>query len=312
MEPRSICLRNMRPSISSQALWLSVLPLAAIALVASLLLAACQEEEEAEEGETTKANVVVSLAIFADFARQVGADRTDVFTLIPAGADPHTYEPGPSRVAKLTNADLVIVNGLGLEAPLEDVIEENTPSSTILIELAEGLPAIADNPHLWLDVQNAIAYVERIRDALVQIDPAGAETYRANADSYLAELRALDEEVAAAIDSIPSDRRKLVTFHDAFPYLAQRYGLEVVGVVVASPGKEPSAKDLADLVEALAAEDVPAVFKEPQLNARILELAADDAGVAVCTLYSGTLDKKVDTYVKLMHFNAKELVRCLA
>jgi zinc/manganese transport system substrate-binding protein/manganese/iron transport system substrate-binding protein len=220
-------------------------------------------------------------------------------------------------VVTLTQADLVIVNGLGLEAALHDVIEENTPSSTPTIELSQGLSVITNdnqsaNPHLWLDVQNAIAYVERIRDALVEIDPAGAEAYRANADSYLAELRTLDQEVATAIDSIPSDRRKLVTFHDAFPYLARRYGLQVVGVVVASPGKEPSAKDVADLVEAIAAENVPAVFKEPQFNARILELAAGDAGVEACTLYSGALDKKVDTYVKLMRFNAKELARCLA
>jgi len=246
----------------------------------------------------------------------VGGDRLDVSTVIPAGADPHTYEPPPGRVARLTEADLVIVNGLGLEAALQDVIEENTPSSTPIIELSQGLSVTNDdqsaNPHLWLDVQNAIAYVERIRDALVEIDPASAESYRANADSYLSELRALDEEVAAAIDSIPSDRRKLVTFHDAFPYLAQRYGLQVVGVVVASPGKEPSAKDVADLVEAIAAEDVPAVFKEPQFNASILELAADDAGVEICTLYSGALDKKVDTYVKLMRFDAKDLARCLA
>jgi zinc/manganese transport system substrate-binding protein/manganese/iron transport system substrate-binding protein len=153
--------------------------------------------------------------------------------------------------------------------------------------------------------------VERIRDALVETDPDGAEAYRSNADTYLAELQTLDQEVAADIDSIPSDRRKLVTFHDAFPYLAQRYGLEVVGVVVASPGKEPSAKDVANLVEAIAAEDVPAVFKEPQFNARILELAADDTGVEVCTLRSAALDKRVDTYVKLMRSNAKELVRCL-
>ena len=279
--------------------------------MASVLLIGCQEEEEAEEGETPKVSVVVSLAIFADFARQVGGDRVDVSTLVPAGADPHTYEPGPSRVAKLTKADLVIVNGLGLEAALEDVVEENTSSSAILVELAEGLPAIDKNPHLWLDVLNAIAYVEHIRDALAEIDPAGADTYRANADGYLAELRTLDEEVAAAIDSIPPERRKLVTFHDAFPYLARRYGLEVVAVVVASPGKEPSAKDVANLVDAIAAEDVPAVFKEPQLNARILELAADDAGVEVCTLHSAALDKKVNTYVKLMRFNAKELARCL-
>ncbi len=301
----------MRPSISSQSLWLFVLPLAATALMASVLLIACQEEEGAEEEETPRVNVVVSLAIFADFARQVGGDRVDVSTLVPAGADPHTYEPGPSRVAKLTKADLVIVNGLGLEAALEDVVEENTSSSAILVELAEGLPVIDKNPHLWLDVLNAIAYVEHIRDALAEIDLAGADTYRANADGYLAELRTLDEGVAAAIDSIPPERRKLVTFHDAFPYLAQRYGLEVVGVVVASPGKEPSAKDVANLVDAIAAEDVPAVFKEPQLNARILELAADDAGVEVCILRSAALDKRVDTYVKLMRSNAKELVRCL-
>lgn len=279
--------------------------------MASVLLIACQEEEEAGEGETPRVNVIVSLAIFADFARQVGGDRVDVSTLVPAGADPHTYEPGPSRVAKLTKADLVIVNGLGLEAALEDVIEENTPSSAILVKLTEGLPVIDKNPHLWLDVQNAIAYVEHIRDALAEIDPVGTDTYRANADGYLAELRALDEEVAAAIDSIPFDRRKLVTFHDAFPYLARRYGLEMVAVVVASPGKEPSAKDVANLVDAIAAEDVPAVFKEPQLNARILELAADDAGVEVCTLHSAALDKKVNTYVKLMRFNARELARCL-
>jgi len=285
-----------------------------MALLASVLLTACQEDE-VKEGETPKVKVAASLAIFADFARQVGGDRVDVSTVIPAGADPHTYEPPPGRVARLTEADLVIVNGLGLEAALQDVIEENTPSSTPIIELSQGLSVTNDdqsaNPHLWLDVQNAIAYVERIRDALVEIDPASADAYRTNADSYLAELRALDAEVAAAIDSIPSDRRKLVTFHDAFPYLAQRYGLEVVGVVVASPGKEPSAKDVADLVEAIAAEDVPAVFKEPQFNASILELAADDAGVEICTLYSGALDKKVDTYVKLMRFDAKELVRCL-
>ena len=289
--------------------------------MAGVLLTACQEEEEAEEnGQPAEVKVVATLDLFADFTRQVGGEKVDVSALIPAGADPHTYEPVPSRVAELTKADLAIMNGLGLEAGLEDVIEENTPSSTPIVELAEGLPMIGNdhdenhhdgNPHLWLDVQNAIAYVEHIHDALVDIDPAGAEAYRANTDSYLAELQALDEEVAASIDSIPSDRRKLVTFHDAFPYLAQRYGLEVVGVVVASPGKEPSAKDVANLVAAITAEDVPAVFEEPQFNARILELAADDAGVEVCTLYSGTLGKKVDTYVKLMRFNAKELVRCL-
>jgi ABC-type Zn uptake system ZnuABC Zn-binding protein ZnuA len=105
--------------------------------------------------------------------------------------------------------------------------------------------------------------------------------------------------------------RKLVTFHDAYPYMARHYGLEVTAVVVPSPGQEPSAKDVEKLVDAIREQDVPAVFKEPQFSARILELAADDAGVEVCTLYSGALDDEVTSYVELMRFNADELVRCL-
>jgi zinc/manganese transport system substrate-binding protein/manganese/iron transport system substrate-binding protein len=117
--------------------------------------------------------------------------------------------------------------------------------------------------------------------------------------------------VEESIASIPPERRKLVTFHDAFPYLAERYGLEVVGVVIRSPGREPSAGEVADLARTISAENVPAVFKEPQFSARVLELAAKDAGVEVCTLYSDAFQGEVDTYVKLMQYNASELVRCL-
>jgi zinc/manganese transport system substrate-binding protein/manganese/iron transport system substrate-binding protein len=180
-----------------------------------------------------------------------------------------------------------------------------------VLELAADLATLEDNPHLWLDVQNGMTYVERIRDALITVDPAGADVYRANADSYLAELRTLDEEVAAAVESIPPERRKLVTFHDAYPYLAQGYGLEIVAAVVESPGQEPSAQDVADLTQAIEDEAVPAVFTEPQFSARILDLAADDASVDVCVLYSDALTDDVASYVDLMRFNARELARCL-
>jgi ABC-type Zn uptake system ZnuABC Zn-binding protein ZnuA len=180
-----------------------------------------------------------------------------------------------------------------------------------VLELAAGLATLEDNPHLWLNVQNGITYVERIRDALITVDPAGADVYRANADAYLAELRTLDQEVATAVESIPPERRKLVTFHDAYPYLAQRYGLQIVGFVVESPGKEPSAQDVANLTQAIEDEGVPAVFTEPQFSARILELAADDAGVQVCSLYSDAFSDDVQSYVDLMRFNAAELTRCL-
>jgi manganese/iron transport system substrate-binding protein len=296
----------MRPSIRP----LVLVTLLAGALAAGALVTACGGGDSAG-GDSGQVKVTATLGLFADLVRQVGGDRVTVSTLIPNDSDPHTYEPPPSQIAKLSQAKLVVMNGLDLEAGLEKVIHENVSSSATVLELAAGLPTLEDNPHLWLDVQNGMTYVGRIRDALVSIDPAGADIYRANADTYLAELRTLDQEMVAAVESIPPDQRKLVTFHDAYPYLAQRYGLQIVGFVVESPGKEPSAKEVADLTQAIEDEGVPAVFTEPQFSARVLELAADDAGVEVCTLYSDAFSDDVQSYVDLMHFNARELARCL-
>lgn len=255
--------------------------------------------------------VVTSTELFADLIRPVAGERAEVVALVPGEADPHTYELNPSQVVDVTEADLVLLNGLGLEETLMDVIENNVRSGVPVIEMSAGLPVVDGNPHFWLNVRYAMHYVEVARDALIDVDPEGEGAYRANTETYLAELDELDREVEEAVASIPAERRKLVTFHDAFPYLAERYGLEVVGVVVRSPGREPSAGEVADLARLIAAEDVPAVFKEPQLGARVLELAAEDAGVEVCTLYSGAFHDEVDSYPKLMRHNAEELVRCL-
>jgi len=261
--------------------------------------------------------VVTSIELFADLIRHVGGDRAQVTALVPAGADPHTYEPVPSKVVDVSKADLVLINGVGLEETLMDVIKNNVRSGVPVIEMSAGLPVLeagdqgTGNPHLWLNVRNAMHYVEAARDALIQVDPQGEAEYGANAQKYLAELEDLERQVEQSIASIPAERRKLVTFHDAFPYLAERYGLELVGVVIRSPGQEPSAGEVADLTTTIRAENVPAVFKEPQFNARVLELAAKDAGVQVCSLYSDAFGDGVDSYVKLMQFDASELVRCL-
>jgi len=283
--------------------------LLAVALAAGALGAACGGDDETEDSGQVK--VTATLGLFRDLVQQVGGDRVQVSTLVPDGTDAHTYEPPPSQIAKLSQAKLVVMNGLDLEAGLEDTIRENVSSSATVLELAAGLPTLEDNPHLWLDVDNAMTYVERIRDALTSADPAGADVYRANADRYLGELRTLDAEVTTTVESIPPERRKLVTFHDAYPYLAQAYRLEMVGFVVESAGKEPSAQEIADLTQAIEDEGVPAVFTEPQFSARILQLAADDANVEVCTLYSDAFTDEVKSYVDLMRFNARELTRCL-
>jgi manganese/iron transport system substrate-binding protein len=261
--------------------------------------------------------VVTSIELFADLIRQVGGERAQVSVLVPASADPHTYEPVPSKIVDVSKADLVLINGVGLEETLLDVIKNNVRSGVPIVEMSAGLPVLqgtgqgTGNPHLWLDVRNAMHYVEVARDALIQVDPNGEAEYGANAQKYLAELESLDSQVQQSIASIPAERRKLVTSHDAFPYLAQRYGLELVGFVIRSPGQEPSAREVADLTKTIGDQNVPAVFEEPQLSARVLELAAKDAGVEVCTLYSDAFGDGVDSYVKLMQFDANELARCL-
>jgi manganese/iron transport system substrate-binding protein len=290
--------------------------LTALLLAIAALTAACGGKGE-QTPPRAGPKVVTSIELFADLIRQVGGERAQVTALVPADADPHTYEPVPSKVVDVSKADLVLINGLGLEETLLSLIKNNVRSGVPVIEMSAGLPVLGagdqgtGNPHLWLDVRNAEHYVEVIRDSLIQVDPEGEQEYSANAQKYLSELQDLDRQVEQSIASIPPERRKLVTFHDAYPYLAERYGLQLVGVVVRSPGQEPSAGDVADLATTIEAENVPVVFKEPEFNARVLELAAKDAGVEVCTLYSDAFQGEVNSYVKLMQFDANELARCL-
>jgi zinc/manganese transport system substrate-binding protein/manganese/iron transport system substrate-binding protein len=203
-----------------------------------------------------------------------------------------------------------------------------------VIELAAGLPVVEDtqqyteeeeeeegdhegeehpagNPHMWLDARLAARYVERIRDTLIDIDPEGRAAYEANATAYLEQLGDLDREIEEAVLAIPEANRKLVTFHDAYVYLAARYGLEIVGVVVPSPGQEPSAQAVADLVRTLDDEGIPAVYKEPQFNAEVLERAASEAGVRVLDLLSDAYGDGVDSYIGLMEFNIAQLTEGL-
>ena len=278
--------------------------------------------------------VVTGLAIVQDLVQRVGGERVEAFSIVPPGADPHTYQPTPRDVQSLQGARLAVWNGLGLDETAADLVAEQSLPDLNVVVLAEGIAPLAGdahdheaevheeadedahahaggNPHLWLDPAYAVRYVERIRDALVEVDPANAETYRANAATYVGEINALDAWAKGEIATIPAERRKLVTFHDAFPYLASHYGLELVGVVLKSPGREPSAQDVAMLVTEIKQHQIPAVYAEPQFNARILELAASDAGIQVKRLYSDAFDDQVKTYLDLMRFNVTSLVEGL-
>jgi len=284
-----------------------------------LLSFACGDGKSSDDG---RVQVVTTLPLFADFVREIGRDRVEVFSLVPLGADPHTFEPSPRDVERITEADIAFANGLGLEPALIKVLEANLRDGATLILLAEyakeagevvGLPEVGDDPHLWMHPGYAQQYARLVKDVLSSLSGDEYEGYEANYKNYLDHLSAIDEYDRYQIDAVPAALRKLVTTHDAFGYFGVAYGLEVVAAVARSPGQEPSPQDIADLRAEIQREGVPISLTEPQISAEseILEQAAEDAGVQVCTLYSDSLDDEVSTYIEMMRFNADELARCL-
>ena len=300
-------------------------------------VAGCGDDEK--PAESGKINVITTLPLLADFAREIGGDRVEVNSLLPIGSDPHTWEPVPSDVQRVAEADIAFANGLDLEPAAISVIEPNLGGSAPFVLLAPkaeeagatvaklpegfaeeggegGAPAgeeQGDDPHMWMDPANAELYVGIIRDALTQADPEGKSSYDKNYDDYVSVIEDVKSYVLDKVDSIPETNRKLVTTHDAFGYFSRAYGLSIVAFVAPSPGQETSPADIAKLSRAMKDEGVPAVFVEPQIHSEgeILRQAGEDAGVQVCTLYSDSLDDKVSTYIELMRFNADELARCL-
>lgn len=299
----------------------------AIILIAALLpLAAWQQRASAQT--SGRMLVATSTTVFVDMIQRVGGDRVEAFSIVPAGTDVHTFQPAPQDIQRASRAKVAVWNGLGLDQRAEEAVTGlNVPGLTTLTlsdrlepivssededaHAEEGDEHAGANPHLWLDLTLAMRYVEQIRDGLAAADPQNAAIYQANADRYLAELAELDAWSRGEVATIPPARRKLVTFHDAFPYLARHLGLDLVGVVLKSPGREPSAREVAELVTEIKALQVPTVYAEPQFNARILELAARDAGVQVKTLYSDALDDRVTSYADLMRYNVNSLVEGL-
>jgi ABC-type Zn uptake system ZnuABC Zn-binding protein ZnuA len=305
-----------------------------IALVAGVV--GCRDDEKV--AEAGKVNVVTTLPLFADFVREIGGDRVQVTSLVPLGADAHTWEPAPSDVQRVAEADVAFANGLDLEPSGIKVIEPNISDSADLVLLGEKAEeagaAVAklpegfeekgeegslageghgEDPHLWMDAANAEIYAGIIGDALVEADPAGKSTYDENYDRYISEIQGVNTYVKDKVDGIPENNRKLVTTHDAFGYFSRAYGLSIVAFVAPSPGQETGPQDISNLSKLMKDQGVPAVFVEPQIHSgsEILRQAGDDAGVEVCTLYSDSLDDDVTTYTELMRFNADELARCL-
>jgi zinc/manganese transport system substrate-binding protein len=284
--------------------------LAALAAL-TLLVAGCGEED----GAATAAGpeIVATTTQVADLARNVGGDRVTVTGLLAPNADPHDYEVRPRDAEAVAGAALVLRSGGELDEWLQEAIDGSGSEAPVL-NLIERIEPLGDDPHWWQDPRNAQLAVAAIRDALAAADPAGAATYRANAAAYLADLRALDRAVATCMERIPARRRKLVTTHDALGYYARRYDVEVIGTVIPSLSTkgQPSAGELSELMETIRAEDVPAIFAESSVGAKVEQAVADEAGAAIGRpLWADTLGPEGSdgaTYLESIAANTRALV----
>jgi zinc/manganese transport system substrate-binding protein len=263
-------------------------------------------------------NVVASFSILGDLAKNVGGDKVDVTTLVGPNGDVHVYTPAPSDAKKNADARLLVMNGLGLEGWLPRLVQSAGSKATI-VTASNGIAPLQlgsdADPHAWQSVANVRIYVANIRDALIAADPADAAVFRANAERYLGELNALDAEVRAAIAKIPPERRKVITTHNAFGYFAAAYGVTFVAPVGVSTESEPSARDIATLIQQIKAEKIPAVFLENLGDDRLIRrIAAETGAKAGGTLYSDSLtDEKgpAPTYIALVRHNIKALTSAL-
>jgi len=265
-----------------------------------------------------KINVAASLTILADFARNVGGDRVDVVSLVGPNGDAHSYVPSPADAKKLADAKLIILDGLGLEGSTAHFMRAAAKDAKV-VTASDGITPLRlgtqSDPHAWQSVANAKTYVANIRDALIAADPAGKSVFEANAADYLRRLDALEAEVKAAIASIPPDRRKLVTTHNAFGYFGTAYEVDFIAPHGVSTEAEPSARDVARIIAQIRAQKIPAVFLENVTDPRLLERIAQESGARIGgTLYSDALtdaNGPAPTYIDMMRHNVKELVTAL-
>ncbi len=300
-------------------------PLVAALVLAALVATACggAASTPAPSGGGEALRVVTTTTILADLVRQVGGDRVTVESLVPKGGEVHTFDPTPSDVRNVAEADLVFVNGLDLDDWLAELVS-NAGTDAPVVRLAEDLDGVtyltgtegdeAVNPHLWLNVAYAAKYAERIRDALVGADPDRAADYRAGAAAYAKVLADLDAKARTTLGAIPAANRTVISFHDAFPYFAAAYGLTVDGTIVDAPGQDPSAAQVADLVKVIKEKGIKAIFAEAQFSEDLVRTIADETGATVVSdLYTDSVgDVPQDTYAAMMSWNIEQVARALS
>jgi ABC-type Zn uptake system ZnuABC Zn-binding protein ZnuA len=285
-----------------------------------LLLSGCGGN--ASFSGTTDPAILASTTFLADITQNIAGDRLTIESLLPVGADPHSYQPTPQDAAKVADSQLLIINGAEYEQFLGTLLN-NAGDEREVIEASSGISEGEDaeaghsvDPHMWLDPNNVIIYVENIREGLTHFDPDGAAVYRSNADAYTAQLKELDAWIIGQVSQIPEEKRLLVTNHEAFGYFAKRYGFQVVGTVIESFSSDasPSAGQMAGLIDQIKSSGAPAIFLDASDNEMLARQIADETGVRVVTdlhLESLTDGPPAGTYIDMMKHNVTLIVNAL-
>ncbi len=295
-----------------------------------LTLYACTPANRHGSPPDGRLQVVATTSIVGDVVGNIGGEAIELVVLFPPGGDPHTFEPRPQDIAALSDAQVVFTSGLGLEEALEGLLEANL--NGILVEVSDGIDVIplqdkdehegalpehgAGDPHTWMDPNNVIVWAQNIAGALAEADPANREVYQTNAENYIAELRELDVWIRQQVEQVPPEQRKLVSDHAVLGYFARQYGFEQVGLVVPalSSSAAPSAQELAELVDAIHAQDVQAILVGTTVNPALSEQVANDTGAELVFIYTGSLsqpDGEAGSYIQLMRYNVQAIVDSL-
>ena len=305
--------------------------------IATFLGAATMLSAVALPATAADLKVVASFSIIGDFAQNVGGDRIELTTLVGPNGDAHVYEPKPTDAVAMAGADVVLVNGLQFEGFLQRLVDASATKASI-VELTKGVETLKMeeeghhdeaaeakegeehaaeeeghhhhgdiDPHAFQSVPNAEIYVKNIADAFCAADSAGCQTYQANAMAYTTKLKALDEEVKAAVASIPADKRTIITSHDAFGYFAHQYGITFLAPEGVSTESEASAADVAALIRQVRDDNASAIFVENVTNPRLIEQIAAETDLNVGgTLFSDALSDEsgpAPTYIDMMRNN---------
>ena len=295
---------------------------AVLALIGVVGLAGCGTEAGGDDG---RVKVVATTTMIADLARQLGGEDINLVAIMRPGEDPHIYDVKPNDATQVREADLVLMNGVHLEATLGDIVENKAKGKVVALAEVQGIDLLkgegteaAADPHCWMDVKQYRRYAEAARDALIEVDPANAENYRKRAEAYLAELDALDAWVREQFAAVPAEQRVIVTSHDAFGYFGRAYGIEVHGVIGISTEQQPKPQDIQALEALVTERGVRGLFIEsstgPQLN-DIIKRVAEKTGAKVGgTLFSDSLGEPGTaggTYIGMIRHNTTTIVNAV-